>query len=125
MSNGSAEAFEAYLQSSGLARYRGEIAPRNGFKAPRIKTFDLNVSQELPAWGPVRASLFFNIKNLGNLLNSDWGQIYTGFYRGEGPYRLDGIQEDGTYEINFGNTFPLSLRPDSEWRAQLGIRLDW
>ncbi len=124
---GSVDDFEAYLASSGLDQYRGQIAPRNGFKAPRINRFDINVSQELPAWGPVRATLFFNIKNLGNLINKDWGQSYTGFYRGEGPYSLDGITDEGIYEIDFGRT-PFSLSRSSapsEWRAQVGFRLDW
>lgn len=127
LTDGDAVEFESYLESSGLARYRGQITPRNAFKAPRINRFDINVSQELPAWGPVRATLFFNIKNLGNLLNSDWGQSYTGFYRGEGPYSLDGITEDGIYEIDFGRT-PYSLSRSyepSQWRAQFGVRLDW
>jgi len=118
-------AFEAHLAATGLDKYRGQIAPKNGFKAPRINTWDLNVSQELPAWGPVRASLFFNIKNLGNLLNSDWGQIYTGYYQGEAAYALDSIMDDGTYVIDWSRPYSLSNRPDSQWRAQLGFRLDW
>ena len=118
-------AFEALLASSGLDQYRGQIAPKNGFNMPRINQFDINVSQELPAWGPVRASLFFNIKNLGNLINKDWGQVYTGYYKGESPFGLDSIQADGTHVIDWGRQFPVRPRPDSEWRAQLGFRLDW
>ncbi len=118
--------FEDYLQSSGLAQYRGRIAPRNAFKAPRINQFDINVSQELPAWGPVRATLFFNIKNLGNMINKDWGQVYTGFYRGENGWDLDHIETDGTQVIDFSGPHSLSLgRLASQWRAQLGFRLDW
>ncbi|MFV0542170.1 MAG: TonB-dependent receptor domain-containing protein [Marinicella pacifica] len=127
LTDGNVEDFEAYLASTGLDQYRGQIAPRNGFKTPRINRWDINVSQELPAWGPVRATLFFNIKNLGNLIDSDWGHSYTGFYRGEGPYSLDGITEEGIYEIDFGRT-PYSLSKSfvpSQWRAQLGFRLDW
>lgn len=118
-------AFEAHLAATGLDQYRGQIAPKNGFKTPRINTIDLNVAQELPAWGPVRASLFFNVKNLGNMINSDWGQIYTGYYKGESPYGLDSIMEDGTYVIDWRR--PYSIRPtrSSQWRAQIGFRLDW
>jgi len=120
-----AAAFEAHLAATGLDKYRGQIAPKNAFKAPRINQFDLNVSQELPAWGPVRASLFLNVKNLGNLLNSDWGHVYTGYYKGESPYYLDSITEDGTYVIDWRTPYSLSKRPDSDWRAQVGFRLDW
>ncbi len=118
--------FENYLQSSGLAQYRGQIAPRNAFKAPRINQFDINISQELPAWGPVRATLFMNVKNLGNMINSDWGQVYTGFYRGENAYDLDHIEADGTYVLDYSGPHSLSRgRLASQWRAQLGFRLDW
>ena len=117
--------FEAYLQSSGLANYRGQVAPRNGFKAPRINTWDLNVSQELPAWGPVRATLFLNIKNLGNLLDSDWGQVYTASFDGESIANIEGIN-DGVYELDYnGPARFFAVRNASQWRAQLGFRLDW
>ena len=120
-----AAAFETFLRSSGLAQYRGRVAPRNAFKAPRINTVDLNVSQELPAWGPVRATLFFNVKNLGNLLDSDWGQIQTAGFDGEDIARLNGL-EDGIYELDWnGATRFFTNRTASQWRAQVGFRLDW
>jgi len=117
--------FEAFLQSSGLAQYRGQVAPRNAFKAPRINTVDLNVSQELPAWGPVRATLFFNIKNLGNMIDSDWGQIITAGFDGNDVYRLNSL-EDGIYELDWNGPTRFSTnRFASQWRAQVGFRLDW
>lgn len=118
--------YEDYLRNTGLDQYRGQIVPRNGFKAPRINRWDINISQELPAWGPLRATLFFNIKNLGNLIDSDWGQSYTGYYRGEGAVSLAGIQDDGTYELDMGRVFDLSNTQEaSQWRANIGFRLDW
>jgi len=118
-------AFETFLQSSGLAQYRGQVAPRNAFKAPRINTVDLNVSQELPAWGPVRATLFLNVQNLGNLLNSDWGQIQTAGFDGEDVYSLESL-EDGIYELDWnGETRFFTNSTASQWRAQVGFRLDW
>ena len=117
--------FEAFLQSSGLAQYRGQVAPRNAFKAPRINTIDLNVSQELPAWGPVRATLFFNIKNLGNMIDSDWGQIITAGFDGNDVYSLESL-EDGVYELDWNGPTRFSTnRFASQWRAQVGFRLDW
>ncbi|MCX7552844.1 TonB-dependent receptor [Marinicella sp. S1101] len=117
--------FETFLRTSGLAQYRGRVAPRNAFKAPRINTVDLNVSQELPAWGPVRATLFFNIKNLGNMIDSDWGQIITAGFDGNDVYRLNSI-EDGIYELDWNGPTRFSTnRTASQWRAQVGFRLDW
>ncbi len=117
--------FESFLQSSGLAQYRGRVAPRNAFKAPRVNTWDLNVSQELPAWGPVRATVFFNVKNLGNLLNSDWGKSFVGGFDGEDVYALDSYA-DGVYTLDWNGPTNLNERRlASQWRAQLGFRLDW
>jgi len=117
--------FEAFLRSSGLDAYRGQVAPRNAFKVSRVNLWDLNVSQELPAWGPVRATLFFNIKNLGNLLDSDWGQVYTASFDGESIANIEGI-DNGVYELDFfGAPRFFTSRSQSQWRAQLGFRLDW
>lgn len=126
-----AEAFEAFLRESGLDRYRGQIAPRNAFKAPRINTWDLKIRQELPSFGFGRASLFLTIRNLGNLLNSDWGNIYTGSFDGVNIADLDGFDDQGRYIIDsrirdggvIGN---LSRRTfNSAWQAQVGIRFEW
>ncbi|MFC3194723.1 carboxypeptidase regulatory-like domain-containing protein [Marinicella sediminis] len=118
--------FEAFLQSSGLAQYRGQIAPRNAFKAPRINTVDLNISQELPAWGPVRATLFLNIKNLGNLLDSDWGQVVTAGFDGDDVANMISIDDNGVQTIDWNGPTRFSTnRVASQWRAQVGFRLDW
>ena len=83
------------------------------------------MSQELPAWGPVRATLFFNVKNLGNLLDSDWGQVYTASFDGESIANIENI-DNGVYELDFfGAPRFFTSRSQSQWRAQLGFRLDW
>jgi hypothetical protein len=130
LADGASEAdFEMFLRESGLDRYRGQIAPRNEFKPQRVNQWDLNVQQELPAWGPVRATLFFNVKNLGNLLNSDWGQVQLGSFDGVSFASLDGFDNEGRYILDWnerdvdGNLF--TSRFSSQWRAQLGFRLDW
>lgn len=124
-----AAAFETFLQQSGLSQYRGRIAPRNAFKPNRINQWDLNVQQELPAWGRVRATMYFNVKNLGNLLNSDWGQVQLGSFDGVSIASLDGFDDQGRYILDWNgrdagsNLFTSNF--SSQWRAQVGIRLDW
>lgn len=67
-------AFDAFLASSGLDKYRGEIAPRNAFNSDWWSRVDLKVTQELPGFYPEHnAEIYFSIQNLGNLINSDWG----------------------------------------------------
>jgi hypothetical protein len=129
LSNGDADAFEAFLSESGLDAYRGQIAPRNSFKTPRVNQWDLKIKQELPDWGFGRATLFFSVRNLGNLLNSDWGQVYTGRFDGVQIAELDGFDADGNYVLDWNersaqeNLF-LS-RVSSQWSAQVGFRFDW
>lgn len=120
--------FEAFLASTGLAAYRGQIAPRNAFKAPRQNRWDLRVQQELPAWGPVRATMFFDVRNIGNLLNSDWGGVeYVPFGTSNIIGDLEEIDDQGRYVLDWdGDTNPFSTANfSSRWSAQLGFRLDW
>ena len=125
-----ADAFEAFLANTGLDAYRGRIAPRNAFKAPRLNIWDLKIRQELPSFGFGRASLFLTIKNLGNLINSDWGTVYTGSFDGVDVGDLDGFDDQGRYIIDFeaseNVTDNLSRRfVNSQWQAQVGFRFEW
>lgn len=71
------DAFFAFLSESGLDKYAGQIAPRNAFYGSWWNKFDLKITQQLPAFADGhKASMFFVIENLGNLLNSDWGVLY-------------------------------------------------
>lgn len=71
------DAFFDFVQASGLDKYAGGIAPRNAFYGSWWNKFDLKVTQELPAFADGhKASAFFVIENVGNLLNSDWGVLY-------------------------------------------------
>ncbi len=127
-----AAAFDAFLADSGLDQYRGQIAPRNGFKAPRINIWDIKFKQELPAMGRFRATAFLSIKNLGNLLNKKWGQVYNSRFSGLGIAELDGFDAQGRQIIDYrarGTTVLENLEQrfieDSRWQAQVGIRIDF
>ena len=67
--------FNAFLQSSGLIKYAGEIAPRNGFHSNAYGTGDIQISQELPAFFPhdAKGEIYLDIINFPNLLNKSWG----------------------------------------------------
>ena len=122
--------FEAFLANSGLDQYRGQAPARNSFKAPRINLWDLKVRQELPQMGMFRASVFFTIQNLGNLLNKDWGHVYTGYYRGVSIAELDGWTADGLPILDFtGDEAVLDNldenRSKSQWQAQMGVRIEF
>ncbi len=126
-----AAAFEAFLVNSGLDQFRGQIPVRNSFKAPRINLWDLKIKQELPAMGMFRASVFLSIQNLGNLLNKDWGQVYTGSFDGIDIAEIDGYDDQGRAIIDFEGSENvldnLNQRfiERSRWQAQVGIRIDF
>ncbi len=68
--------FESYVSSSPLSKFRGMIAPRNGFSSNWITRVDLHVSQEIPTGiGRSRITVFGDIENFTNFLNKNWGQI--------------------------------------------------
>jgi hypothetical protein len=70
-------AVEALITSTGLAKYRGKVAPRNAFRSKWYTRLDLHVEQEIPVpgWSQSRVSVFADVDNFTNLLNKNWGQI--------------------------------------------------
>ncbi len=97
-------AFFNFLDSTGLSAYGGSIAPRNFTQGPWWTRFDFKVEQEIPGFGrDHRASAFVLIKNLGNLLNEDWGVLKeSSFPRYQQAVVLSGAGFDaqGRYEFN-------------------------
>ncbi len=71
-----ANTLDALINSTGLGKYRGGIAPRNAFHSKWFTRLDLHLSQEIPTGlGQSRVTLFGDIENFTNLLNKNWGQI--------------------------------------------------
>ncbi|MBJ6120170.1 TonB-dependent receptor [Sphingomonas mollis] len=69
-------ALNAFIDSSGLAKYRGKVAPRNAFNSRWFTRLDLHVSQEVPTGiGNSRLQVFADIENLTNFINKKWGQL--------------------------------------------------
>ncbi|WP_394647783.1 carboxypeptidase regulatory-like domain-containing protein [uncultured Sphingomonas sp.] len=71
-----AQTLNDFFQSSGLAKYRGGIAPRNAFNSRWFTRIDLHVAQEIPTFlGASKIQVFADIENFTNFLNKNWGQI--------------------------------------------------
>ena len=72
--------FNALIESDpGLSEHRGEYAPKNGSFAPFNSVFDLVLRQDLGAdlGGDLhKIQLSFDIFNVANLLNKEWGAFY-------------------------------------------------
>ena len=71
-------AFEGFIDGdSCLRRQRGRIMERNSCRAPWVHTTSASVRQSLPAmWGHA-VSLHFEVFNLLNLIDKDWGIYQT------------------------------------------------
>ena len=69
-------AFDQFIADNGLEKYRGKIAPRNGFLMPWNNRFDVRISQTLfknMATDGDKIQISLDVINFGNMLNSDWG----------------------------------------------------
>ncbi|WP_102797521.1 TonB-dependent receptor [Bowmanella denitrificans] len=117
--------FDSFVEQAGLEKYRGQIVPRNAGESSWYTRFDLRFDQELPAFtADHRANAFLVIKNVGNLLNSDWG------IQRRGPFNAASVvdaemNDDGTYTINGVNPENAAesvYNPGSLWEVRLGVK---
>jgi outer membrane receptor protein involved in Fe transport len=135
-SQGTLDAFFAFLDRSGLSQYAGQISPKNGFNQDWNSDMDVRISQDIPL-GDSRNSLklFLDIENIMNLI-SDGNNIQTfqrtGDIREGVPVVDASLSTDGT-QYRYSNfrpggtgapTFhPVSLDvDDSVWRVQVGLK---
>jgi hypothetical protein len=66
---------DAIINSNGLSKYRGKIAPRNAFHDPWFTKIDLHLEQQIPTFvGKSRIAVFADVENVLNLLNHNWGE---------------------------------------------------
>lgn len=68
-----------------LQKNAGQNSTRNGDKMPFENHFDLRISQDL-ILGKNKLQIFFDVINLGNLLNQDWGRSYSTSTTGDGLF---------------------------------------
>ena len=126
-------AWEAYIQQdSYLSAHRGEYAARNALFLPVQFHSDLGVTQELFAMGGGKRNTFslrFDILNLDNLLNHNWGAgqrlvsnqplIPRGAdASGALLYTLRNIGADLLPPATYQNTIGIA----DVWRMQVGLR---
>ena len=116
-----------------LSANRGGYASKNGAWAPFAGIFDFALRQDLGvrAGGKTHKLQFsFDVFNFANLLNSDWGTVYTvpGDFNNYFLYSFQGYAADGTTpqftytgEADRKESFNIA-GVASRWRARLGVR---
>ncbi len=129
-----------------LSKHRGQYAERNAVVMPYFKRLDLNITQDFFLnTGKEKHTLrvSFDIINVGNLLNKNWGLTKTfttpfntsqnaaSFLRYEGLVaagtdagkpRFSFPYQDAANQIPFTTSFTESTSIYSRWQGQIGIR---
>lgn len=122
MSADQVAAMNAWIEREGLTR--GQIVGRNAFNADWWVKFDLKISQQIPGFmDGHKGNVYFTIKNLGNLLNDDWGVLKEGGFVGN---RMAGmsINDQGQYvytRFNENNAQQEPSRFGSLWQMRVGV----
>ncbi len=118
-------AFFAFLDSSGLSKYAGGIAPRNAFRSPWSTRWDLSIKQEVPGIFPNDAKGIFSIdiRNFGNMIKKSWGQ----YQQTRFPYFQSVVRADiqGGKYVYSGYPRSSQNRVFSEastWSVQVGLK---
>lgn len=107
----------------GLRNYTGRVVPRNSSTAPRVNVIDFRMSQDVPAFNAQhRASLTFDIFNLGNLLNNKWGRTTQSNFEAREYVSYAGLTADGRYIYAVGTPESLVLQQtknESQWALRV------
>lgn len=121
--------FEQYIRNDKyLSAHRGQWSERYGGIAPFEHHFDLHVSQDFfyDKTNGRKVQLTFDVLNVGNLLNPNWGINYSS------AYNLQILEVTALTPDADGNMTPTyAFNPKqlyvndfySRWRAQLGLRV--
>ncbi|PZN95524.1 MAG: TonB-dependent receptor [Alphaproteobacteria bacterium] len=67
--------FQQIVQNGPLAKYQGQIAPKNIGRAPRFNKLDLSIKQELPFIIGGKMEVFADMENVLNFIDSNWGSL--------------------------------------------------
>lgn len=145
MSLGSLFAFHSLIGLDDcLTRAQASVLARNACRSPWSNRLDLRVTQEM-ALGGTGIEVNLDVLNLLNALDSDWGRVET-TTRAVQVLALDGRGDPAGLEGKGANPLVSNYRgpirtteegsfaaelphvpgvPDSQWQAQLGVRVSW
>ena len=122
--------WDAYIANDeGLASNIGQIVPRNESRAPWRNFSDFRAAIDVPI-AATNVEFSFDIRNLFNLLNSDWGRIEYANFNEISPVRyrgIDGASGMPIYELQFAAQNPdRKFTTDdlrSRWQMRFGARV--
>jgi hypothetical protein len=120
-------ALDAFINNDPyLSTHRGQIAERNGAREPWQNEFDLRIAQDFNFTGTHGFQVVFDLLNVLNALNKNWGQINTVTNQSFQLLTFTGIDAaSGKPKFSYTNLnstpFALSV-PASRWQGDISIR---
>ncbi len=115
--------FDQFIDDKGFTR--GEIVKRNSHNASWHTRLDFRIDQQLPGfYKGHKASAFFVIKNLANMLNDDWGVKKVGNFVAQNVVDAR-LNNDGTYtynEFHPDNAEQTTFITQSLWEIKVGVK---
>lgn len=116
-----------------LNEYQGRVLPRNAMRSPWRHILDLRITQTIPSFTGDKIEFTFDIQNLLNLFNADWGwqqevllgshsivDISTTPFDNQNRLVLTNFLDPTT--ANSGQGIYRTDNLFSRWRMQLGMR---
>lgn len=122
------DALNDFIARNGLEQYRGQIVPRNSHSAPWVHQVDLAFKQEIPSFFEGHKAAFtLDIRNVGNLINSDWGRLEQVGFPSVVPVTTPSIGADGKYVYTgaLGDPSINANAKSSVWQIQVGVRYEF
>jgi hypothetical protein len=120
-------AFNQFIADNGLESSRGSISNRNSAHSSWWTRVDLKITQEIPGFmDDHKGSIYFSIKNVGNLLNDEWGKYEQVDFEFNAPV-VDAEIENGQYNYTNFDGFR-GQTTDSEassWSAVFGVKYEF
>jgi hypothetical protein len=120
-------AFFAFVDSSGLGKYAGGIAPRNEFNSGWWGKFDFRFEQEFPAFRDEHSfSGFLVIRNLCNLINDDWCVLKeVGFPRRQAIVDMEIVDDQYLFENFIAPVGETIVASPSLYEIRIGLRYEF
>ncbi|WP_246261419.1 TonB-dependent receptor [Alteromonas ponticola] len=117
-------AFFSYIGDNDcLADNAGTISRRHACESSWINRIDVRFMQEIMITDEQAIEVIFDIENLGNLLNDDWGRAEGYVQPFNAPVVDVSINDNGQYVYdNFSEPQPSVASVASVWKIQLGVR---
>jgi len=126
------EIVNAFPELQGAA---GGVTKRNGSYANWVNSFDVRLSHEIPGLkAGHKGVITFDLLNLGNLINSKWGQINeVGFQSNGGPARsfvnyvgIDPATGKYIYSLQGLEDYVIrQVKGESQWAVQLTLKYEF